>query len=415
MSIPHRSVHVRSIQLPIYDCFEHLGVYAQSCGSNLLLIVIYRPGSENITNTFFDDFADLLERVAAYASPLLIVGDVNVHLDDETDSSTIKFQHLLAAHGLVQRVQTATHSGGHTLDVVITRDETQINLLHVDPPVLSDHSLIVGQLEATSLVGVDQVLCVRRRRWRSFDIDEFSHDLQDKVSLLMQSPPSECEVGKWFDVYDQLMRILLDKHAPMASVRTKRQQAAPWYDDDCRSAKSSLRKLEKRYRRLQTVESTAEWRCQSHVVRSLFQSKYSAYWSNVVKDCKGDCRALWTNINRLLRHQTTSTSSLNGDIFANHFRTKVDTIRLSTSGASRPIIEPRMIDSLTDFEVDTVDEITRLLRTLPAKQCGLDTAPTWIVKATANHIAPLLCAMCNASLKSAVMPITQKEQFFTLV
>jgi Endonuclease-reverse transcriptase len=181
----HRSVHVRSIQLPTYDSFEHLGVYAQSCGLNLLVIVIYRPGSENITNTFFDDFADLLERVAKHASPLLIVGDVNVHLDDETDSSTIKFQHLLAAHGLGQRVHVATHSGGHTLDVVITRDETQINLLHVDPPILSDHSFIIGQLESTTLIGVEHVLCVRRRRWQSFDIDEFSHDLQHKVSLLM--------------------------------------------------------------------------------------------------------------------------------------------------------------------------------------------------------------------------------------
>jgi malate synthase len=114
--------------------------------------------------------------------------------------------------------------------------------------MLSDHSLIIGQLEATSLVGVDQVLCVRRRRWRSFDINAFSQDLQHKVSLLMQSPAPapECEVDELFSSYDQLMRALLDKHAPMTSVRTKRQQqAAPWYADDCRAAKSSLRNLVK--------------------------------------------------------------------------------------------------------------------------------------------------------------------------
>ena len=72
---------MRSIQLPSYDSFEYISMYAQCCGSNLLVIVIYRPGSENVTNLFFDDFADLLERVAAYASPLLIVGDLNVHLE----------------------------------------------------------------------------------------------------------------------------------------------------------------------------------------------------------------------------------------------------------------------------------------------------------------------------------------------
>jgi hypothetical protein len=187
----HRSVHMRSVQLPSYDCFEYIGMYAQCHGSNLLVIVVYRPASENITNSFFDDFADLLERVAAYASPLLIVGDLNVHLDEETDSSTITFQHLLSAHDLVQHVQSATHVGGHTLDVVITRGETPVNLIQVDPPTLSGHSLIIGQLDTTSIAGIDPVLCVIRRCWRSFDIDALSLDLSHRVSLLMKSPPSE--------------------------------------------------------------------------------------------------------------------------------------------------------------------------------------------------------------------------------
>jgi len=95
----------------------------------------------------------------------------------KTDTSTIKFQHLLVAHGLVQYVQSAIHVGGHTLDVVITSGETPVNLMHYDPPTLSDQSLIIGQLDATSITGVDSVLCVCHRRWRSFDIDAFSLDL----------------------------------------------------------------------------------------------------------------------------------------------------------------------------------------------------------------------------------------------
>ena len=172
----------------LYSCQIMTASNISVCTLNvdLLVIVVYRPSSENVANLFFDDFADLLERVAAYASPLLIVGDLNVHLDDEANSSTIKFQHLLAAHGLVQHVQSATHVGGHTLDVVITRGETPVNLMQVDPPTLSDHSLIIGQLDATSLTGVDPVLSVRRRCWQSFDIDAFSLDLSHRVSLLME-------------------------------------------------------------------------------------------------------------------------------------------------------------------------------------------------------------------------------------
>ena len=128
-----------------------------------------------------------------------------------------------------------------------------------------------------------------------------------------------------------------------------------------------------------------------------------------MKECRGDCRALWTNINRLLRRQATSTSTLNVDVLANYFRTKIATIRQSTSGASRSIIEPRIIEPFTNFEAVTVDEIIKLLRTSPSKQCSLDTVPTWLVKSMADHIAPLLCGICNALIKSAVMPISQKQ------
>ena len=48
-----------------------------------------------------------------------------------------------------------------------------------------------------------------------------------------------CKVDEWFAIYDHLMRTLFDKHAPMTSVRTKRRQAAPWYDEDGRVAKVS--------------------------------------------------------------------------------------------------------------------------------------------------------------------------------
>ena len=86
----------------------------------------------------------------------------------------------------------------------------------------------------------------------------------------------------------------------------------------------------------------------------------------------------------------------------------MDTFRQSTSGASRSIIEPKIIEPFTDFEAVTVDEIFKLLHTSPSKQFSLDTVPTWLMKSMADHIAPLLCDICNASLKSAVMSISQK-------
>jgi len=71
---------------------------------------------------FFDDLADLLEHVATYTD-LLIIGDINLHLDVRSDPHTIRFQQLLEGHDLTQHVVGATHSLSHTLDVLITRAE----------------------------------------------------------------------------------------------------------------------------------------------------------------------------------------------------------------------------------------------------------------------------------------------------
>ena len=52
--------------------------------------------------------------------------------------------------GLSQVVVGPTHNRGHTLDLVITRNNFPIETPTVDPPLLSDHSLVPWRLDACS-------------------------------------------------------------------------------------------------------------------------------------------------------------------------------------------------------------------------------------------------------------------------
>ena len=174
-------------------------------------------------------------------------------------------------------------------------------------------------------LGIDEDRRVFRRRWRQFDIDAFTGDLQQSVSSILRSPPADAD--DWFTVYDRSMLSLLDKHAPLKLARSTRRRAAPWYDAECQAAKAIRRKAEKLYRLHRSTDRLTEWRRQSLVVRSLFQSKYTAYWAGTFIACKGDTREMWSNVNRLLRHTTTPSSMLTVDDFSNHFRNKVACIR----------------------------------------------------------------------------------------
>jgi hypothetical protein len=72
-------------------------------------------------------------------------------------SDTRKFDETLSDHGLVQHVQGATHNKGHTLDVVITRENSTI--MQTTPSV-RDPCLFDRNKEC----GVFQFVCPRWRR-----------------------------------------------------------------------------------------------------------------------------------------------------------------------------------------------------------------------------------------------------------
>jgi len=77
-------------------------------------------------------------------------------------------------------VSVPTHNQLHTLYVFITRSEQTVETLSVDPPQLSDHSLIVGAL-AKCLPYLDTGTRRLRRRWHDIDIDSLEQDISPLV------------------------------------------------------------------------------------------------------------------------------------------------------------------------------------------------------------------------------------------
>jgi len=78
--------------------FEVVAAYVHRAGFSAVVVVVYRPGCCNATQGFFDDFGDLLERLATYSAPLLIVGDFNIHVDDTTDTGAGRLHEILTTY-----------------------------------------------------------------------------------------------------------------------------------------------------------------------------------------------------------------------------------------------------------------------------------------------------------------------------
>jgi len=223
------------------------------------------------------------------------MGDVNIHLDNPTDPATIEFTSLLSAHNLIQVVLSPTHKANHTLDVVIVKSDVTVASVNVQPPVLSDHSMINVELELRSIQHHPSTFC-SRRSWRTFDYDAFECDLIQ--SSLVSSTPTD--VHDLFNAYDVTLTSLLDVHAPRRRFRRPTRQSEPWYDAECRAAKRLMRSLERPiYRQTQSDELRAACRKQFAQQRVLFYQKARNHWSDAIASCLHDPRALCSKINKL--------------------------------------------------------------------------------------------------------------------
>jgi len=94
-----------------------------------------------------------------------------------------------------------------------------------------------------------------------------------------------------------------------------------------------MRRLEKRFRRLRTPASYAEWRQQSDHVRDVYQEAFRLFWTEKLADTKGDGRVTWAAANKLLQPFTPAYSSLTVEDFAVFFQQKIADIRQKTAAA----------------------------------------------------------------------------------
>ena len=102
--------------------------------------------------------------------------------------------------------------------------------------------------------------------------------------------------------------------------------------------------------------------------------------------------------------KATSDCKFSPDEFADFFQNKVSKIRLSTSSANPPVVEPRQFPALLDFRPVTSEEILKIVGASPAKHCRLDPAPTWLIKRLVPDLAGTITKMCNMSLEEGSFP-----------
>ncbi|CAG2223690.1 unnamed protein product [Mytilus edulis] len=364
----------RSKPVQTYSHFEMLECNVVVLKNCFRLCVIYSPPPSRTNklknSTFFEEWSEFLDRLVVTSEELVITGDLNFHLDNKNNCDTRKFQETLRDHGLVQHVRGPTHNHGHTLDVVITRENSLIlkTVPSVQDPSLcdrkgnpsGDHLALFSALEISKPPRERKE--VTYRKLRNISTDDIIHDLVNSEIFQNQERPLEDLVN----LYSTELSSILDKHAPLISKNLILRPNTEWYTDDLRVAKRNRRKAERRMRKTKLTIHRQMFRESCITTNQLLIKCKKDYFSSKVSEIGHDQKQLHRLTNDLMGNKREiflpehEDDKLLADKFCEFFVGKISIIRdsLSTTNTSSSDSNPMRAD--IKFEVKNMQVIIEL-------------------------------------------------------
>ncbi len=194
----------------------------------------------------------MLSAVLLDKRPLLIAGDFNFHIDDSCNKSAVKFLDTCTTFGLLQHVQEPTHSNGHWLDLMLTKDFNVTGLI-VSPLSPSDHFFVSFSTKATTLPAPARAVTWHRgtRSINKFDLlsslgnsgffspaDQLSTQPEDLISSINFS-----------------LKMAVDELAPLRPTRSKTDRYRFFLSTRVKKLQRRKRQLERRFNKSGSAEA----------------------------------------------------------------------------------------------------------------------------------------------------------------
>ncbi len=396
------------------NSFEHMDLSISHGSSVMRLFAIYRPppSTENklTSRMFLTEFSTFVEEIPSIPHSVILIGDFNVHVDDNSDREAIAFCDILESVGLQQHIHEPTHRDGHTLDLLITRkSENCVRDTSIISGLPSDHKAVLASLDF-SRPGTSKKL-VAYRKLREIDIDAFKKDIS---SSLVSSPADD--TSSLVDKYNSVLSHLLDQHAPQKTKLVTVRPKAPWYSETLHETKREKRRLERKMKKsgLETDKQRYHEQCKIYN-DSLKQAKCD-YHQEEIASC--DDKELFRIVNKLCSSDSSATlpeysSAIElANRFGTFFHSKIEKIRNKLDNIQLPkatVEAPEQCNSsFSEFTAVSEDTVREVIRESATKHCKLDPIPTWLTKDCLEELLPFITDIINSSLMSGSVPSTLK-------
>ena len=194
----------------------------------------------------------------------------------------------------------------------------------------------------------------------------------------------------------------------------------PWYNDEIKGLKRDRRKAERQWLQhrddpIKNVTFREEYRLVRNRYISAIDEAKTEYYSGKVQECAQDQKKLFEIIKSLTKplqqEQYPDSDSLKdlADAFGDFFIMKIQKIRTKLDSQDPepikilrvPVKEEEMFLS---FQPLTEDDVRKLIKQSPNKQCSSDPIPTWLLKECLDSLLPVLTLLVKKILSNWILP-----------
>ena len=394
------NIHIIS-ETPIPSTYCDIILTKLQFNNNIIhILLIYRPPN-NCPSLFFTEFSNIIHTCSQ--NNLLILGDFNFHYDTDT-SHHLEFKILCNELNLKQHIDFPTHTHGHTLDLILTSHHSK--LLKNKPErtiLLTDHYAINCPLNLP--LQLPKQIEKTYRNINKINLESFMTDIitatshNYKITLTLTD----------------LLKDLLNKHAPLKTNSFTEHNRSPWFNSDLHKKKCEFRRTNRTYIKYPTPTNLAILRQIRTTYRNSLKKAKTDYISNELIQNSNNYKRLYKTMNKLLgktknRILPNLPESILTTNFAKYFIDKIDNIHNKlTKLINLPIcaittqspLLPHI--TLSSFTLPTNDELLNLILTAKCSSPN-DPLPLSLTKKLSTVLTPLFKDIIDTSLLTGNIP-----------
>lgn len=396
-----------------YSSFESIVVQIKNPQPSIIS-VIYRPDKNSTINKFLDDFTDFLSKLSCLNKPIIILGDLNIHLNKET-LNVSNFNEILDIFSLKQFVSSPTHFFGNTLDPVISSNP--VNSLEISNPTVSDHYLLKFKVTLQSpLIKTPAFIPVSYRKIKEIDTCLLQNDLS---SLLPSSDDVILSPNDILSSVSAALTTTLNSHAPLITRTVRYRPQTRWFNDELRTLKQHRRSCERKLKSAIRLNRPNIQQLQNNLktaTTTYFKSIELArqtYSRELIANSSNKPQALFKVANKLLSTPSNTREPLiSSDLLANFFIDKIVNIRSSISLTPFDEIVPSNPPIvMTSLAPTSIEEVSKVMLNSNKTFSPSDPFPSKLISSVSSILTPHLVNLFNCSFSTGIFPEKFKHAF----